>query len=205
MQTERLLLGTHGSFNLWNDPKRLAFVLARYKFSANLACRHRTVLELGCSEGIGATFLAEWSSHYTGVDMDAEAVAAAKRNWRNDKLNFIEEDFLGKTYGTFDTIVSLDVVEHIEPEREFLFFETILKNLGTDGIGIVGTPNITSVPYASPASQLGHVNMFSAERLKTTMEQYFHNVFVFGLNDEMVHTGFASMTHYLMCVGCYRK
>ncbi len=204
MQT-RILLGTYGSFNLWNDPKRFAFVLARYKFSANLACRHRTVLELGCSEGIGTPILAEFSPRYTGVDFDKEAITVAKRNWGSDKVIFIEDNLLGKVYGTFETVVSMDVVEHVEQAQEHLFFETIINNLETDGIGVIGTPNIASASYASPASQVGHVNMFSAERLKSTLEQYFHNVFLFSVNDEVVHTGFAPMAHYLICVGCYKK
>jgi len=202
---EHIELGSHWSYNLWNDPKRLAFVLSRYKFAAKMGCKQRTVLELGCSEGIGSPILGEFAKQYTGVDMDQEAIVSAKKNFGEDKFTFIEDDFLGNTYGTFETVISLDVVEHIQPDSESRFFETIVKNLGSDGIGIVGTPNITSVPYASPASQAGHVNMFSAQRLKSTMEHYFHNVFIFGINDEIVHTGFAAMAHYLICLGCYLK
>ena len=72
----RITLGGHWSFNLRKDPKRFPFVLARYKFAAKIACKGADVLELGCSEGIGTPILAEFAKSYTGVDMDADAVAA---------------------------------------------------------------------------------------------------------------------------------
>ncbi len=199
------VLGRHWAYNILQDPKRLAFVLSRYKFAAKMAGRGRRVLELGCSEGIGTPILAEFAAHYTGVDMDAPAIDTAKANWENEKCRFVEADFLGHSYGSFDVIVSLDVIEHIHVEYEPLFFDTVRKNLGDDGICLVGTPNVTSAAYASPASQAGHVNLYDAGRLETAMRTVFHNVFMFGLNDEVVHTGYAPMTHYLMALGCSKR
>jgi 2-polyprenyl-3-methyl-5-hydroxy-6-metoxy-1,4-benzoquinol methylase len=200
-------LSKHWSFNLRNDPKRLAFVLARYKFAARLGTKGRSVLELGCSEGMGAVILAEAATRYAGVDLDDDAIATAKANWTDPKFEFHLEDFLSKPqpYGAFDTVVSLDVIEHIEADVDERFFEAIVRNLGPQGMAIVGTPNITSVPYASPASQAGHVNMFSAERLAERMREHFVNVFSFGMNDEVLHTGYSPMCHYIFAVGCTKR
>lgn len=198
-------LGQHWSYNLRTDPKRLGFVLSRYKFVAKMAAGNKRILELGCSEGIGVPILSEFAACYTGVDMDGPAIETAKKNWASDKASFIEGEFLGKTYGVFDTVVSLDVVEHIVPDSEPLFFETICDNLKIDGIGVVGTPNISAAAYASAASTAGHVNMFDADRLRQAMERLFRNVFIFGMNDEMVNTGFAPMAHHLLCLGCGKK
>ncbi len=198
--------GDHWSYNFLNDPKRLGFVLSRYKFASKMACRKgRQVLELGCSDGIGATILAENAAKYLGVDLDASAIDAALVNLKESKFQFKHDDFMGKTYGSFDAVVSLDVVEHIHPEFEAMYFDTIYNNLTEEGICVVGTPNITSAPYASAASQLGHVNLFSQSRLVSTMGKYFHQVLPFGMNDEILHTGFASMSHYIFCVGFHKK
>lgn len=202
---KQINLGQHWSYNLYNDPKRFAFVLSRYKFAAKMATRGKRVLELGCSEGIGVPILSEFAESYTGVDMDREAIETAKQNWATDKIVFIENDFLDKTYGIFDTVVSFDVVEHIVPDSEQLFFDTIYNNLGDDGISIVGIPNMTAAIYASSASKVGHVNMLDVERLKLAMQRLFHNVFIFGMNDEVVHTGFAPMAHYLICLACNKR
>jgi glycosyltransferase involved in cell wall biosynthesis len=37
------------------------------------------------------------------------------------------------------------------------------------------------------------------------MERFFHNVFLFSMNDELVHTGFIPMAHYLIAIGCTRR
>ena len=37
------------------------------------------------------------------------------------------------------------------------------------------------------------------------MERYFNNVFMFSMNDEVVHTGFHKMAHYIFAVGCNAK
>lgn len=200
-----LELGYHWSYNLRQDPKRLAFVLSRYKFAAKMACKGARVLELGCSEGIGTPILAEFAQSYTGVDMDARAIADAERNWADARCRFLAGDFMGQRYGEFEAIVSMDVVEHIYPEFERGYWETVHANLAEDGIAVIGTPNITSAPYASAASNAGHVNLFDAARLQSAMSKLCHNVFMFGINDEMVHTGYHAMCHFLVAVGCYRR
>jgi 2-polyprenyl-3-methyl-5-hydroxy-6-metoxy-1,4-benzoquinol methylase len=203
--SETIALGNHWSYNLRNDPKRLAFVLSRYKFSAKMCRRESTILELGCSEGIGVPILAEFASGYTGVDMDKDAIDSAILNWPQENVRFINDNFLEKKYGTFDAVISLDVIEHIDRSIEHQFFKTIYDNLDIDGIAVIGTPNVTSSQYASAASQSGHINLFDYSRLKKTMQSLFTNVFMFGGNDEMVHTGYAPMTHYIYALGCGKK
>lgn len=194
-------LGHHWTYNIKNDPKRLLFVLSRYKFAAKMASKGAHVLELGCSEGIGTPILSEFSKSYTGVDNDSDSIIAADRNWGTDGIKFINDDFLGKSYGKFNSIISLDVIEHIDKRDEPLFFETICSNIADDGVCVIGTPNITSSMYASEASMKGHINLFDAGRLERSFKEMFRNVLVFGQNDEVVHTGFAPMAHYLIVVG----
>lgn len=197
--------GRHWSFNLHNDPKRLVFVLSRYKFSAKMGCKNKRVLELGCSEGIGAPILAEFANSYIGIDLDSDAISAAQRNFSKKQISFIEDDFLGKKYGIFETIISLDVIEHIHKEYEQQFFDTVSGNMGEDGILILGTPNVTSNQYASEASKIGHVNLYDTKSLFKAVNSIFHNVFIFGMNDEILHTGFSEMSHYIFAIGCNKK
>ncbi|ACS78624.1 class I SAM-dependent methyltransferase [Maridesulfovibrio salexigens] len=196
-------LSPHMAHNLKKDPKRLAFVLARYSFAAQMTADCGSILELGCSEGIGAAMLHGGTKQYLGMDLDTPAIEAARNNFASDKVCFKNENFLNMDEGKFEAVVSLDVVEHISKGAdEDAFFKTIHDNITENGVCVIGTPNITSTPYASPESMRGHVNMFDAMRLKSTLENYFKNVFIFSMNDEMVHTGFHSMAHYLFAVGC---
>jgi len=34
------------------------------------------------------------------------------------------------------------------------------------------------------------------------MDRHFYNVFLFSMNDEVVHTGFYPMSHYLLAMSC---
>ena len=198
-------LSPHWTFNLLNDPKRFGFVLARYAFAARMAGRVGSVLELGCSEGIGATVLRRSADRYLGVDFDGAAIASAQQNFADDATAFVEGDFLGQAFGKFDSVVSLDVIEHVQPDSEPEFLRAVHENTAPAGIAVIGTPNDTASPWASKGSQEGHVNMYEADRLTAALGRAFHTVLPFGLNDELAHTGFAPMSHYLLAVGCDRR
>ena len=79
----------------------------------------------------------------------------------------------------------------------------IVDSLAAPGVLIVGLPSQESQLYASQGSKEGHVNCKTAPDLKALMQKYFHDVFIFSMNDEVVHTGFYKLAHYLfaLCVG----
>jgi hypothetical protein len=49
------------------------------------------------------------------------------------------------------------------------------------------------------------VNCKDGEEFRALMLRYFHNVFLFSMNDEVVHTGFHKMAHYLLAVCCGKR
>ncbi|MCX5711820.1 MAG: class I SAM-dependent methyltransferase [Candidatus Omnitrophica bacterium] len=181
----------------------MLFTLSRYKFAAKMlpADKSTKVLELGCQEGLGTIMLAECGQQVLGLDFDKEAILYAQKNLKHNNITFRCADFIGKKYGKFRSVVSLDVIEHIRPELEDRFLKTICLNLDKNGFALIGTPNITTDKYASKYSRLGHVNLFSPERLDRLLRKYFDNVFIFGMNDEVIHTGFYPMCHYIMALG----
>ncbi|MCC7369214.1 MAG: class I SAM-dependent methyltransferase [Chloroflexi bacterium] len=207
MRERELNVGPFLADQLFNAPRHLLFVLSRYKFAARLLPPLETVdvLELGCGEGFGALMLAERGHRVLGVDADRAAIEIAQKSFGAPNRRFEVADFLGRRFGTFRAVVSLDVIEHIPVELEDAYFRTITSNLGPDGMCIVGTPNETASAYASPQSQAGHVNLYTAERLVAATSRYFQNVFVFGMNDEVVHTGFYPMSHYLFVLGTGKR
>jgi 2-polyprenyl-3-methyl-5-hydroxy-6-metoxy-1,4-benzoquinol methylase len=111
----------------------------------------------------------------------------------------------GPFVGEFDGIYCMDVLEHIEPADEATFLSNLVAPLQRHGVCIVGTPSLESQPYASTNSKLGHVNCKTQPDLKRTMQDYFDNVFMFSMNDEVVHTGYAKMSHYNIALCCSPK
>lgn len=197
-------LGKYFSYQLLHNTRHLTFALSRYKFAAKMlpGDGKTSVLELGCSEGVGTLVLAERAGKITAVDFHERSISWARKNIGSKKIKFIAGDFLGKKYGTHDAVVAVDVIEHIMPGKTGLFMKTISDNLTADGFCVIGTPNITSAKYASPESREAHVNLFSAARLRKTASEHFRNVFLFGMNDEVLHTGYEPMCQYLFVLAC---
>ena len=66
-------------------------------------------------------------------------------------------------------------------------------------------PSLESQKYASPQSKEGHINCKNGEDLKLLLEEYFNNVFLFSMNDEVLHTGYSKMAHYIIVLCTYKK
>jgi 2-polyprenyl-3-methyl-5-hydroxy-6-metoxy-1,4-benzoquinol methylase len=202
---DHLTLGPYFSFIVQNTPRRLLHMLSYYKFSAKMIGAGQRVMDVGCSEGLGTVILAEAARECVGVDLDADAIAHAARTLATDTLSFHCADALEKPFGEFDAITSFDVIEHIFPDNADRFVSVLAESLSDDGLLIVGTPNITSDQYASVHTRAGHVNLYSMERLREALAQHFRRVFMFSANDEIVHTGFSPLAHYLIAMGAVPK
>jgi SAM-dependent methyltransferase len=184
------------------DPKRLAFVLARYKFVARMLEGKGRVLEVGCADGFGSRIVRQHVGHLTAVDLDVASIGEARRaNSRQWPVDFQVHDIFDSPRDFyrrgFDAVYSLDVLEHIEPERERVFLENLRW---CAPVALIGSPSLESQPYASELSRRGHVNCHSGSVFKQTLAAHWSQVFLFGMNDETLHTGFPPMAHYLMAL-----
>lgn len=192
----------------FDDPKRLAFVLARYKFVSKMLSEKKRVCEVGCADAFGSPIVAKEVGSLTCVDFDPLFIEDAKdRIDPSLGIHFFQHDALESVIpeGPYDAVYACDVFEHIDPVFEREFIENILKGMTSRGVLILGIPSSESQAYASKQSLEGHVNCKSGDEFKTLLNEYFHNVFLFSMNDEVVHTGFHKMAHYLFAIGCDRK
>jgi 2-polyprenyl-3-methyl-5-hydroxy-6-metoxy-1,4-benzoquinol methylase len=192
--------------HIWrNDPRHLGFLLARYKFVSKMLTGRDRVLEVGCGDAVGTPVVLQTVGSVHGIDFEPLVVNDAIERYRRegvDRATFAVHDMLGGGIkGTFDAAFSLDVIEHIPQQQETLFIDNIVTSLTDQAVFIMGTPNITANEYASPASKAGHINLKSADTLKHLLSSSFHNVFIFSMNDEHVHTGYSQMAHYLFGMG----
>jgi len=197
------------SSQVWrDDPRRLLFVLARYKFVAKMFSGMNHVLEVGCADAFGTRVVRQEVEVLTAVDFDPVFVEHAKANM-SSRWNFeclVHDMMSGPLARGFDGVYAVDVIEHIppgEPERRFVC--NIVGSLNASGVCLLGSPSIHSQAYASPQSKEGHVNCKDAPGLKSLMSEFFHNVFILSMNDEVVHTGFSPMAHYLWALCCHPK
>ena len=207
MASYGVTLGKATAQDYMHDPKHIAFVASRYKFAAKMTAGCSEVLEVGCGDGFGAPFLAQTSERLYCADIDRDQLADnSQRLAMLDKIEFCYHDFREQPFPKpVDAVVLVDVIEHIFPDEEAAFVENVIKSLRPHGIAIFGTPNITADRYASPNSKIGHVNLKDHVTLRSLLAPYFHNIFMFSMNDEVLHTGFYPMAHYLWAVCATRK
>lgn len=203
---EPVTLGPMHAYHCRRSPRRLLYTLSYYKFAAKLirppGDDPRRVLDIGCGEGLGTWTLATETGYARGVDFDEDLIRVAQQNWPNDdRIDFHCGDALAMQSEPFDAVVNFDVIEHILPDHADAFIDGMANCLTPFGLAIVGTPNVTSAQYASAVTNAGHVNLYSGERLEEAMRCRFTQVFLFGANDEVVHTGFLPMAHCLIAVG----
>lgn len=188
---------------VWDDdPKRLTFTLSRYKFVAKLISGKKKALEVGCGDAFASRIVLQEVKSLTVIDID-EIFINEIRERTNKKWFFhsaVHDILAGPFSGVYDAIYSLDVLEHIKQSSELLFIKNVIHSLKSSGVLIIGMPSLESQKYASSQSKAGHVNCKSGNDLKKIFDQFFHNVFLFSMNDEVVHTGFAPMAHYIFVV-----
>ena len=189
------------------DPRRFLFSQSRYKFVSKMLSGRQNVLEIGCGDAFNAPIVMQEVGNLTVTDFDAEFIADASARmppeypYRAMVHNFLEHPLPGH----FDAAYSLDVIEHIDAREEARFLGNILPSLTPEAVLIVGIPSLESQIYASPGSKAGHINCKTAPDLKKLMEQFFHSVFMFSMNDEIVHTGYHKMAHYIFAVASHPK
>lgn len=166
------------------DPKRLGFTHARYKFVAKMFRGFDHVLEVGANSGYMSRIVSQQVIEVTLTDKQAFPNVAAM-------------DYCVSHYpAEFDGVYALDVLEHIAPENEDAFMTNVCRSLRKYGSCIIGMPSLESQKYASENSFREHVNCKTEDELREFMQKYFKCVYMFGMNDETLHTGFGPMCQY---------
>jgi hypothetical protein len=197
-------LGPMASFTWNNDPRRLLFVLSRYKFAARMLEGCDDVIEIGCGDGFGSRIVRQHVKSLLLTDVDPLMLEFASLSSSTDFPvstlchNFAFSGIEG--VGLFDGAYMLDVLEHISLDDEPSFFLNLTSVLTDYAKVVIGMPSIESQAFASPGSKSGHVNCKTKEVLGDTLEAYFRSVSLFSMNDEVVHTGFARMANYIIAV-----
>ncbi|MBA3820324.1 MAG: class I SAM-dependent methyltransferase [Deltaproteobacteria bacterium] len=145
----------------------LALHLARYQ----LAQRHARgrILDMACGVGYGTRLLADHGRDVTeavGVDRSEDAVAYATGRYQRDGVRFVCEDALRfHDPGGFDTVVSLETIEHVDDPDKLIV--RLIAALRPGGV------LITSVP-TTPSADVNphHLHDFTEASFRAMVERY---------------------------------
>lgn len=206
-KNEKIYLGKSWSDAYLNDSKTLLFCLSRYKFVSKLLSGKKSVLEVGCGEALGSPIVAQEVKKLHCVDFIEDEIKSNSerlRKFKNIKFKCLD---MNKNYfkKKFDAAYLLDVFEHVNPKDSKKFIKNIYKSLIQKSILIIGVPNITAHKYASKNSKKNHINLMHQNDLKKLLSKYFEHNLIFGMNDEVLHTGFFPMAQYIFIVSINKK
>jgi SAM-dependent methyltransferase len=136
--------------------------LTRYAFAKKFTVKGR-ILDIACGVGYGSAYLTEECPNIEqviGVDLDTDAISYARENYSHPKLSFVCQDAL--TYRPselFDTIISLETIEHLSDPSLFLrHLKALLKPGGTIVTSVPTTLSTDANPY--------HLNDFTQKSFR---------------------------------------
>jgi 2-polyprenyl-3-methyl-5-hydroxy-6-metoxy-1,4-benzoquinol methylase len=199
--------GLDSSFKWNNDPRQFFISLSRYKFVAKMLQGKKNVLEVGCGDGFNSRIVKQ-EVHNLDISDNGKIFKKYTKitNSKKWNINFFEHDFIkNKSDKIYDAIYFLDVLEHIPQKKEKTFIENILYSLEANGVLVIGIPTLEFQKFSRPKLYSGHINCKTAKKLRSLLDIYFGNVFIYSMNDECVHTGFDKMACYLIAICTNKK
>jgi len=146
--------------------------LHRYAISIEMA-KNRTVLDIACGEGYGASFLSKVAAKVMAVDVDAATIEKAEEKYKADNLDFISGSILQIPFPdrSFDMITCFETLEHVAEHEEAM---TELKRvLKPGGILMISTPDRTNYSEKRNYKNPFHKKELNAEEFKSLIRKFF--------------------------------
>ncbi|HEX9775393.1 MAG TPA: class I SAM-dependent methyltransferase [Actinomycetota bacterium] len=150
--------------------------VAGYLFAADRVAGTR-VLDAGCGEGYGTELLAARATAVHALDLEWPVVARARARYPRTGFgagNLVAMPFAA---GTFDAVVSLQVIEHLHTPQEFL--AECKRVLRPGGLILVSTPNRLTFSPEGVRNPF-HTFEFAPEELHATMARHFTGIELLG-------------------------
>lgn len=169
---ERFLPGVEGKAETAYDH------IARYRFASRFLPGKR-VVDLGSGAGYGSHALSRVANRVTGVDLSGEAVAHASSHYVEPNLSYQVGDVTRLPFdsGTFDAVVSFEVIEHLEdPEDLVIEAKRVVKE---DGVFIVSTPDKQTYSNDRNSINLYHPSEMYAPEFRELLERHFERVEIY--------------------------
>jgi SAM-dependent methyltransferase len=125
--------------------------LERYAFAARHALPGR-LIDCACGVGYGTRHLVEAAPQVTqaiGLDLSRSTIAYANERYGHERIEFRQGNALGPIEGApFDTVVSIETIEHLLDPQAFVARMTRLVRPGGLFIASVPTtPSVDANPY----------------------------------------------------------
>jgi SAM-dependent methyltransferase len=154
--------------------------LSRYYFIAPQVNGY--TLDVGCGRGYGLDALRSASSGQVGADISIDFLRDAQFQYPATPFVRSGGDALPFDSATFDTIISFEVIEHIDDDLAFLYE---LKRLARgQALVAISTPNkLISSGQEGKLLNPFHVREYTASELNNLLYRVFSKVELFGQHE----------------------
>jgi 2-polyprenyl-3-methyl-5-hydroxy-6-metoxy-1,4-benzoquinol methylase len=126
------------------------------------------VLEVGCGEGRGVPLLTTRAKSFTAIDKLEDVMRDLQAKYPSGKfLSMNIPPFTQLEDNSYDTVVSFQVIEHIEDD--VLFLNEIHRVLKPGGIALITTPNRSMSLSRNP----WHIREYLPEQLRSLAATIF--------------------------------
>lgn len=149
-------------------------LLKAYVIAAGLV--NGDVLEVGCGEGRGISLMLGNCKSFTAIDKIGEAINKLKKNHPSAVfIDAVIPPFSQIADNSMDTVVSFQVIEHIQLDLEFL--KEIHRVLRPGGKAYLTTPNRTFTLSRNP----WHIREYTGTELLNLAQKVFSNCSMQGI------------------------
>jgi SAM-dependent methyltransferase len=147
-----------------------------YRFAAGHVAG-REVLDAGCGEGYGSAILAGVAKSVLGIDLDREVVEHAAESYPAVRFDAGDLGAFPFPDGSFDAVVTLQVVEHLQSPRDFA--TECARVLRPGGTLVISTPNRLTFSPEGIRNPF-HTVEFAPDELRTLLDARFDVIMLGG-------------------------
>lgn len=143
----------------------------------------RTVIDIGCSTGLGSNILSRNARFVWGVDINQEAVEYAALAYERDNLSFAIMDIEKpptRELSKFEIVVASEILEHLENIPEGL--NTIKRFFDKNTKGFITAPNFANKEVKVNEKKHGlHLHHWDAGQFYGLMTTHFQVVTLYSV------------------------
>ena len=151
-----------------------------YVFQRSILAYHKTselvqgrVLEIGTGMGYGVEIVAPSAEEFITIDKSKAYEAEFPQNAKFEQMTAPPLKFESES---FDYVISVQVIEHIKRDKEFV--KEVARVLKKGGSFIVSTPNAPMSLTRNP----WHIREYEAQELSDLLSAEFQSVEMYGVN-----------------------
>lgn len=143
-----------------------------------------TIVDVGCSLGVGSNILSHYARHVWGLDINEEAIKFADLAFKRPNLEFQVmdiEQLPTKRLAQLDIITMIETIEHLENPQ--IALDNLKRFFHDKSVGFITAPNVANEEVKNNEEKHGlHLNHWTAGEFYKLMIDNFQSVVMYSVD-----------------------